>query len=191
MSNKIEIERVVVLAPGSIGPDDRFANFQDDIYVGGQVRMEAAAQVLKSNPGIEMTLVGGYNRARDMGRFLLARVPDANLRFVSSLPCTRHNFEAVLADWEFDNVEIGAGEVGILTNAYHSKRAEIFARLAIESIQRYQHVRFVPMIAEDILGLSIDSIVEDSEDAYAARLASEYCGVEQIRAGTYIDSCLP
>lgn len=193
------VERIIVLAASAIGSDGKFVDFKDGMYLGGQIRLEAAAQVASDRPDAELTLVGGYNktiegnsqfsnRVRDMHSFIASRCPGAKLVPVYSLPCTYHNFVAVFNSWASGNIE--ADKVGILTNTYHMKRASAVATRAAAHFKQYAHLQFIPLSAEGILERSIESIIREREEQYAARLESERHGLEQLSTGTYEDSCL-
>lgn len=193
------VERIIVLAAGALEEGGEFANFKDGMYLGGQVRLEAAVEVSRSAPGTQLTLVGGYNKVtegdpqasnkvKDMASFILGQNPSAALQRVCSLPCTHHNFVAVFNHWAAAGVTVN--QVGILTNGYHMARAEEFAARAAAASSQYAGVELVPLAAEEILERPIASIIGERHEEYAARLASESRGLEQLRAGTYDESCL-
>jgi hypothetical protein len=192
-------EHVVVLAPGAIETNGLFADVQDDTYLGGQVRLEAAAELARSDLSVELTLVGGYNKigegdpntsrkVTDMARFILGHAPEAQVDSVFSLPCTRHNFIAILNKWAQSDMKVE--EIGILTNDYHLPRALELAERAAFDTEDYGSVRFTPVSAEDLLGLTGEQHYGQSQGAYLARLASEARGLAELHSGQYVDSCL-
>lgn len=193
------IDKIIVLAAESFESDSQFANFHDGMYLGGQVRFEAAAKIATEFPSVEMVLVGGYNRPGQgdssisdkvdaMMRFIGERAPQAWLSPVYSLPCTYHNFVAVFDSWQRQTEEIS--RVGILSNSFHLPRAQAWAERVAKAAYPDRSVTFVLMSAEEILEVDIKSIVGNRQDEYAARLSSEARGLRQIREGTYQDSCL-
>jgi hypothetical protein len=182
-----------------MGPDGNFPDFKNGMYLGGHVRMRAAAKIAKDSPETEITLVGGYNKlpdpnpdtsnkANDMAQFVRSVIPHANLRLVYSLPCTHHDFIASFNAWRAENIEIE--EVGILTNAYHMKRAEAFAHRAAALLGLGSSVRFIPVPAEAVLGEPIETIVGDRQVEYNTRLKSEAQGIIDLNSGNYRDNCL-
>jgi hypothetical protein len=191
--------KIIVLSSEPLQPDGKFPDFKNGMYLGGNVRMRAAAKIAKDSPETEITLVGGYNKlpnpnpdtsdkVNDMASFVRASVPNANLRLVYSLPCSYHDFIAVFNTWKAENIQVQ--EVGILTNAYHLKRAEAFAHRAAKLMGIDQTIRFVPMAAEEILQEPIDAIVGDRQDEYNARLKGEAKGIIDLHSGQYHDNCL-
>jgi hypothetical protein len=194
----MSIEKVIVLAASPFEADGKFAEFKGGMYLGGQTRIEAATQLSRDDPSVELILVGGYNKpsegaittsqkVTDMSRFILGQLPDALIHPVLSLPCTRHNFVAVLNDLAAHNLDVD--EIGVLTNGYHMARALVFAEQASEATKRYSKTHFVPMVAESILGSDLSGLIANSEQ-YRARLVSEERGLRQALSGTYTDSCL-
>jgi len=192
---------IVVLASGPLGENNTFPEYHNNMYLGGHTRMLAAVRILQHNSNLEMTLVGGFNpdvsedvpmsnKLDDMASFLYSRTPSARLHSVCSLPCTRHNFKAVFASWKADGIKLVGNEVGILTNAYHLPRAKLFAEREATEFEQYKHLEFMSISAEEILGISLETIAAADPAAYAKRIASELQGVSQIIDGTYADGCL-
>jgi hypothetical protein len=192
-------EKIVVLSSSPLQENGQFANFENGLYLGGQVRMEAAAYLAERAVETEFILVGGYNKegqgdpttsdkVNDMAAFLMNKAPDANIRSIYSLPCTHHNFVAVFRDCLRRDAQ--GGDLGILTNEYHMPRALEFARQAAGAFNLQDRLRFVPVPAETVLGTTIESIVGDRLDEYTARVESEQRGLRQLQEGSYEDSCL-
>lgn len=198
MSDPTLPDKVIVLAPGIVQADGRFADYQGGMYVGGHLRMEAAVKLAQTHPSAEFILVGGYNKTgegdphtsdkvNDMARYMKEHVPTVKLTPIYSLPCTRHNFVAVLNYWRAHGTKNKT--VGVLTNSYHMERALEFAQQAMILSSPKNPASFVPVGAEEILGLSRDkSLLADKK--YAQRLESEKRGLEALKNGSYIDSCL-
>lgn len=126
-------------------------------------------------------------KVADMAQLITGHTLGAKLRRVYSLPCTYHNFVAVLGSWEVEDVQVD--EVGILTNAYHLARAQELADRAAKDSERFQRVGFVPIAAEAFLGVDVTTVIGSRLDEYRARIESEARGLEQLRLGTYQDSC--
>jgi len=193
-------KKIVVLSTSPLQPDGTFLNFQDGMYLGGHVRMEAAVKIAQNNPSIELVLTGGYNKlgegdvqtsnkVNDMASFLRLHCPGAIMNTVYSLPCTHHNFVALLNEWHSQGIR--PSEVGVLTNEYHMPRALEFARQALAKVDPESQLQFMPVFAEQILGKTVAECVgEDGMDAYQTRLESEARGLAQLRSGSYQDNCL-
>lgn len=192
-------KRIIVLSSEPLQADGKFPNFKNGMYLGGQVRMEAAAKIAADAPDTEMVLAGGYNKlpatstdtsdkVNEMAAFIRERVPNANLKLVYTLPCSHHDFIATFNAWKKANVQMD--EVGLLTNGYHLKRAEAFGMRAVKLMGLDHPVHFIPLSAEEVLGRSIDSIVGDRRDEYETRLKGEEKGIKDLMSGTYHDNCL-
>lgn len=190
-------QKIVVLSSSPLRENGEFANFESGMYLGGQIRMEAAVRLVETQPDAELIIVGGYNRdgegdtstsnkANDMTKFIGKHSPKTRVRTIFSLPCTYHNFVAIFLDWAQHNEH--ADTVGVLTNGYHMPRALEFAKRAAAEMD--VAARFVPVIAENILDASISSIIGDNVQAYKKRLESERQGLAHLRARSYQDSCL-
>jgi len=190
--------KIIVLSSTLLQEDGRFGNFEDGMYIGGQVRIEAAVHIAQKYPLIEFTLASGYNKSGhgdietsekvdQMAAFILARAPMANIQKVYSLPCTYHNFVAALRRYRSS---FESQEVGILTNEYHLRRALEFANLAAQTLGYTEQSKFIPIAAEEVLSLQIRAIIGERTGEYAERVRSEAHGLKQLRAGLYEDSCL-
>lgn len=189
-------EQVVILSSSPRSMDGQFLNFENDMYLGGQVRMEAAAELANTHQDTEFILVGGYNKhgdlqisdkVNDMADFIRERSPAVRLRPIRSLPCTHHNFVAI-----FNTIlnETTPDEIGVLTNSYHLPRALEFARRAQDDMGLTKSIGLVAISAEDILNRPIEDIVSGYEDEYQARLDAEEKGLRELKDGIYKDGCL-
>ena len=194
-------EHVILLSPEPPDETSRFPDFHNGMYIGGQIRLDAAARYMREHPEAEITLVGGYNRAGEgdvrqsrkvaaMAAFLVEHVVGIapRMHLVPSLPCSNHNIVAALNDAAVRGDE--TTRIGVLTNTYHMPRTLWFADQAARTVRPGVTVDFYPLEAEAIVGRSIDEIIVGHEAEYSARLASEERGRELAETGAYADSCL-
>lgn len=208
-------ETIFVLSPGRANPDGGFADYGDDgSYIGGQIRMNAAVQMIRDRPEDQFFLVGGLDtdallapysqKAQDMSRFICSTLQDEEPEVwhragpVPSLPCTYHNFIAALRELNDPRLmEPGTVNIGVLTNAYHIPRSQLFATQAKHDMFDLNpniraDVTFTWHAAEDILQTPMPYSVKDDPEAYAAfkkRIAMEERGLLDIDLGRYDDSC--
>ena len=158
------------------------------LYVGGKVRLTAAAEFsIRYAPRL-IIVVGGM--ARDdrfrmvtaMKEFILERNPRANVKPVNSLPCTRHNIVALFNQL---GAELQDKKIAVLSNEYHLPRLLAFwsdlnasyglkvgqpVSVAAESISDAGHRDTYPV-------------------AYEKRVRAEGEGLAHLRAGEYFDKC--
>ena len=158
------------------------------LYVGGKVRLTAAAEFsIRYAPRL-IIVVGGM--ARDdrfrmvtaMKEFILERNPRANVKPVSSLPCTRHNIVALFNQL---GAELQDRKIAVLSNEYHLPRLLAFwsdlnasyglkvgqpVSVAAESISDARHRDTYPV-------------------AYEKRVRAEREGLVHLQAGEYFDKC--
>lgn len=188
----MQFDTIIVPAPGPLGPDGRFPDTLNGLYLGGQLRMDAAVALCRQNPRTAFVLTGGFNRpdqgywnsseqVHAMAWHIEKTVSKPKLELVYSLPCTHHNFVAVFQSWQGRTTP---KHIGILTNAYHMPRAMELAERSAKKILPGS-VKFEPLIAETILGTE-----HDVTAAYCARALSEQEGLDDLRHGRYTDRCL-
>lgn len=191
--------KVIILAAEPMRPDGTFAEFDKGMYLGGQVRMDAAVHIAKKAPATEFIIVGGYNRpsegdvnmsnkVQSMAQFLRSHCDNPHLELIYSLPCTRHNFIALFHYWRSTGQQ--PTEAGVLSATWQLTRAQIFATEISQMFRYKQPTNFVPLMAEEILGLPATNIAGSHQEEYLARLAVEKRGLGQLYNNTYQDSCL-
>ena len=192
----MKYDKVIILCADKKGDNGKFPDFQDGMYLGGQIRMNAAADLYKSNPSAEYFVVGGYDpkaetscKVSDMECFLKEKNPAANIKTVKSLPCTFHNFVAVFNTWKQEGNDLQAEKIGLLTNLYHLPRALRFAVEVRIKTSRIEVPPLIPICAESVVVLP-DQNMYNRETEYLLRLDSERRGLKDLERGTYDDNCL-
>ncbi|MDD5639196.1 MAG: ElyC/SanA/YdcF family protein [Candidatus Pacebacteria bacterium] len=190
----MEYDIVIVLCPEKKDPDDKFPEFKNNKYLGGQTRMDAACEIFKKNKGAEFVLVGGYDqnskkskKVEDMREFLKEKCENIIILERPSLPCTRHNLVAVFNYWIKERKEIKGKKIGILTNFYHLPRALRFWGELVNEKEFSEIPVPIPIIAESIVEKS-DAYTRFIE--YILRTDSEINGLKDNEKGTYKDNCL-
>jgi hypothetical protein len=158
------------------------------LYVGGHLRMSAAADFSLHCQPAKVVVVGGLNpkhgpqMTQAMARFILERNSGANVQRVNSLPCTRHN---VIAIFNQLRGELAGKRIGVLSNSYHLPRF-----LAFWTSLRPSYRGNIPdplVIAAESCRLTRGPV---DQSAYEARIAAEQRGLADLRAGKYLDRCL-
>jgi len=162
---------------------------QSGLYVGGKVRLTAAAEFsLRYKPRL-IVLVGGMGRndrfrmTGAMKDFVLEQNPRANVKTVNSLPCTRHNIVAL-----FNQLggELRNKKVAVLTNEYHLPRFLAFWS-KLDAVYDLKLGQPIPVAAETIH----DAGHRDRHAAaYDKRLRAEAEGIAHFQAGEYFDKCV-
>ena len=195
----MKYDKIIILSAERQDNNKRFPNFKNGMYSGGQVRMDAAALIAKSNPSSEIIVVGGYNelgtgdldsseKVDEISEFLRARVPNIRLQLIYSLPCTHHNFVAVFNRWKKEN--LFPNNVAVLTNSYHLPRAMEFAKRCNDELLKDNMINFHPLSAEDTIGESMEQIIGKRTSEYRSRIDKERDGLKKIISGQYKDYCL-
>jgi hypothetical protein len=190
---------IIILSAAAENIDGKFPNFLNGVYLGGEVRVKAAAKLLDEYPDTDFIVAGGYNeknvgiagtskKVDDIVEFLRASNHKAKIQEVYSLPCTHHNFVAVFNYWR--NNKISPKRVGILSNEYHLPRAMAFANILSPTMLPGSEITFVPLAAETVDASLILKLDEVSQAAYTRRLEYEKTGLQKIRSGMYADYCL-
>lgn len=191
---------IIILSASAKNIDGTFPNYLNDMYLGGEIRVNAAAKLLSKYPEANFIVVGGFNeknigiagtskKADDTVDFLKGSNNKASIQVVYSLPCTHHNFVAVFNYWK--NNKISPRNVGILTNEYHIPRAIKFAELSAQSIMPDKKISFIPIAAESIDStFALDTDNATLQTAYTRRLEHEKKGLNSLDAGEYADYCL-
>ena len=185
---------IVVPATEIRGADGHFPNFEKDkkfdrhIYVGGEVRMQAAIEAAKKYPEAEFIMLGGWalkdgellSKPEDMAGFLKENAPEVKVGIINSLPSTRSNLVAL-----FNTLgeEIKEGRLIFLTNDYHIDRIQaIWSKLKTEE--------YPDMADPEILTVSDLGVKEGVEQAapeYQLRLEREQEGIEALKRGEYTE----
>ncbi len=145
------------------------------IYVGGEVRMQAAVKLCAQTENI--IVVGGSKpRVDGMRDYLLQEMQEAELKEqpkiirVESDPDTLGNLRAIRkANFRF------GGKAGLLTNSYHFLR---IMRMVEALLPRR---RFQPLAAESVMGWNALRYV----DEFALRLRREVEGFLDWETGVY------
>jgi hypothetical protein len=157
------------------------------LYVGGHLRMSAAADFSLHCQPAKVVVVGGLNpkhacrMTQAMAQFILEKNSGANVQRINSLPCTRHNVIAILNQLRG---ELAGKRIGVLSNSYHLPRF-----LAFWTKLR-PHDGNIPdplTIAAESCRLTRGPV---DQAAYEARIAAEQRGLADLRLGKYLDRCL-
>jgi hypothetical protein len=158
------------------------------LYVGGHLRMSAAAEFSLQYRPAKVVVVGGLNpkqgprMTQAMAQFILEKNSGANVQRVNSLPCTRHNVIAI-----FDQLrsELAGKRIGVLSNSYHLPRF-----LAFWTKLRPSYGGNIP----DPLAILAESCCLTrgpvDQSASEARIAAEQRGLADLGADRYVDRCL-
>jgi hypothetical protein len=157
------------------------------LYVGGHLRMSAAAEFSLQYRPAKVVVVGGLNpkhgprMTQAMAEFLLEKNSGANVQRVNSLPCTRHNVVALFTKLR---EELSGKRIGVLSNSFHLPRF-----LAFWTNLRPTYGGNIP----DPLTIAAESCLSRGpvdQSAYEARIAAEQRGLADLRGGKYLDRCL-
>lgn len=194
MNNKAS-KIIVVLATEVRDEDGKFPNFEKDkqsdrrIYVGGEVRMQAAIKAAQDYPEAKFIMLGGWaeknreliSKPDDMANFLKEKVPNCHIETINSLPSTRSNLVALfntLGD------QLKENEVTILTNDYHEERIKaIWDKLRQDE---YAGIKDPEFLTVSKLGLEEEVCKDDDE--YKLRVQREAEGVAALNKGEYSES---
>lgn len=196
----MSFDYIIILSAAAENIEGKFPNFLNGMYLGGEVRINAAAKLLSKYQETEFIVAGGYNeknigirgtskKVDDIVGFLKDSNPRAMIQEIYSLPCTHHNFVAVFNYWKRN--KISPRRVGVLSNEYHLPRALAFADMLSKTMLPESKTTLVPIAAEAVdasLALKFDDNV--SRAAYSRRLAYEKAGLTKLSAGDYTDYCL-
>ena len=192
-------DNIIVLSASSKSSDGKFPNYMNGMYLGGQVRMDAAHLLIKLNPDIRFTIVGGYNelslggnqatsnKVNDIADSMDIRL-NANVDLIYSLPCTHHNFVAVFNSWKKSGLR--PQRIGILSNSYHLARALTFAKKNQFIFDGIQGSKFTTISAEDTLKILPETVFGKHINEYKKRLAREKEGLRKLQKNSYKDYCL-
>jgi hypothetical protein len=183
----------VLIVPSPILSDDETDFPEIDpatgLYIGGRVRLEAAAEFSLRHQPRWILVVGGIHPQHStrltaaMRQFILKKNARANVRPVNSLPCTRHN---VIALFNQLGRELEHKRLAVLTNEYHLPRFRAFwSQLRDE--YKLAVIDPLPIAAETIWKSRGGETVND---ALEARHETEERGLVDLRAGKYVDRCL-
>jgi len=192
MSKEKNYRFIIVLCAEAKEPDGKFPDFKNNVYLGGQIRMEAALALSRKYPNTTFVLVGGYDqktkkqtskKVADMYNFLKRENRSIKTKKIPSLPCTKHNLVAVFNTLK---QELENQEIGILTNFYHLPRSlQLWTKLVKEEFTNIPAPW--PFCAEAI----VDNPIYYMRFAeYLVRLEQERSGLRDEEKGTYEDSCL-
>jgi len=176
-----------------------FDEYDKGLYLGGQTRMEAAAEICKNNMDSKIIVVGGLKdnpesiddskKTKDMEEYLLENVgKQINIQRINSLPCTKHNFIAIFIHWSANQIDLTEKKVAILTNYYHLPRTFKFLSNAIIDYGIKGSPIFIPIAAESIINKS--EIYESKSTEFLKRLQGEVKGLSDLEKGEYKDPCL-
>jgi hypothetical protein len=157
------------------------------LYVGGHLRMSAAAEFSLHYQPAKLVVVGGLHpkhgprMTQAMAQLLLEKNSDANVQRINSLPCTRHNVVAIFSQLRG---ELTGKRIGVLSNSYHLPRFLAFWT----NLRSTYGGNFADPLAIAAESCLIRGRVDQS--AYEARIAAEQRGLADLRAGKYVDRCL-
>src|SRR3990167_1221192 len=186
---------VIVLCAARRQEDKKFPEFQDGKYLGGQTRMEAAAELFKRNEATKFVIVGGYNpkseysqKVQDMEKFLKEKCTGILLDPIPSLPCTYHNFIAVFNTWLKEGKGFKNKKIGLLTNFYHFPRALRFVAELRNEAEFAKIPSILPISAESIVQVSQPTMVTEF-GAYLLRFEDERQGLRDLEMSNYDDKC--
>lgn len=168
----------------------KFSNVLNGMYHGGEIRMDAAAKVCAESPRAICVAVGGHAPDGSLDTAQTGAIVShlqaggaTNLATIETLPCTRHNIAAMLAQY---GEKLRGQNYALLTSRCHFPRALRFWSTLTAADPRCRDLALPqPIVAEDILpGRHV------LDEAYAKRLESELNGVVDIELGRYRDKCL-
>jgi len=183
---------VIVLCPNiGFGPDLEEYD-KDGIYIGGQTRMQAMADLYRARDVTvrKIIVVGGgleqtdttkkWSKTKHMRNFLVQQgVPKDNILCVASEPDTRGNLRAI---WLTCHQLLDGKTVGILSNEYHLARA---IKIATDA-QFDWTVRFFPLSAEELATTQTAAPPSPQSQSILERVKRENQGVKDWHDGTYI-----
>jgi hypothetical protein len=204
--NMKKYDYVIVLCAWTM-INNKFPQFLNGEYLGGQTRMDAAVIVAKQNPKTKIILVGGYNednydksdyykksqKTENMKTFMHENgvekyvhnnnKKEERIITVESLPCTRHNLIAVFNEYKEEFSKKDA-RIGLLTNFYHLPRALNFWEKLTKNEEDFKKIikNPEPIIAE--------SFIEEKERylhhcEYIKSLESELNGLRLLQTYKY------
>jgi hypothetical protein len=157
------------------------------LYVGGQVRLAAAAEFSIRFKPRAVVVVGGitakerFRQTAAARQFILERNADANVIAINSLPCTRHN---VIAIFNQLGSKLQGERTGVLTNSYHLPRFLAFW----SDLQKSFGLNLGPPMAIPAGSISANPLMHGVP--YQKRMDAEAAGLADLRAGKYVDRCL-
>lgn len=198
---------IIVLCPEKKDPDGKFPDFKDGMYLGGQVRMDAAKKIYENNENAEFIVVGGYNskskrsewekvdasqKVDDMKSFLKKDCLGIKIIPIKSLPCTKHNLVAIFNTWKNSEEKLKRlkdKKIGLLTNFYHLPRALRFWG-ELTNTEEFMGIPMpISISAESIIELPVNNMhIRFIE--YLLRLEDERRGLKDIENESYAGSCL-
>lgn len=178
--------------------DGKFPDYINGLYLGGQIRMDAAISMYKENEGSEFIIVGGYDKdgegsqkIGDMDDFLRGECQDIKITKRPSLPCTFHNLVAIFNMWREYHTELKGRKIGLLTNFYHLPRSLRFWS-ELNKKEEFKNI-FIPfpmaISAESIINVPPE-IYNEKSNGYIFRLIKEAEGLKDIENDNYNDNCL-
>lgn len=193
----VACDYVVVLCPSALNEKEEFDDLAaDGLYLGGQMRMQAAAKIYNDCrlKDCKLIVIGGgvkefdeatkWRKVKDMRRFLEKNgVPRQSIVCIASEPDTSGNFRAL---WKEYGVELQGKTIGILTNFYHLPRA---MRIAQDTQFNWNAV-FVPICAEAII-IPTQSPLLNYGPQITARITAEAKGLADWERGEYIGQQKP
>lgn len=193
----MKYDLVIVLCPSK--RDKTFSEFKENMYLGGQTRMDAAVKLYENNHKAQFILVGGYKKREEesdkvdgMQQFLKEKCGQSiNTLLRPSLPCTRHNLIAIFNVWKKHKVffdKLKSKKIGVLTNFYHLPRALRFWSELVNQGDFIGIPNPFPISAESITGDSGEAYIRYIE--YLLRINGEVKGLKDIEEAQYDDSCL-
>jgi hypothetical protein len=185
------LSMLIVPCPG-LPKSDNPLGFDDiddstGLYVGGQVRLAAAAEFSIRYKPRAIVVVGGmtakerFRQTAAARQFILERNAHANVIAINSLPCTRHN---VIAVFNQRGRELEGERTGVLTNAYHLPRFLAFW----SNLQQSFGLNLAAPMAIPAGSISANPLMHSVP--YEKRMDAEAAGMADLRAGKYVDRCL-
>ncbi|MBI2637737.1 MAG: hypothetical protein HYW88_02445 [Candidatus Sungbacteria bacterium] len=179
----------IIPGPSKTNAEKSFCDIKNGSYLGGQVRMFAAAELSYGNPDMVFIAVGGYDEnseysteVSDMKKFLSTSTTNIVIG-APSLPCTRHNLIAVFNKF---GKTLHNKRLAVLTNFYHLPR--ILRHWADLAGGEYKGMPMpFPVCAESLTaGLAPFQNIS----AFLKRVEDEQNGMKCLELGTYRDTCL-
>lgn len=179
---------VIVLCASTLN-DGKFDEFsKDGSYLGGQVRMQAAADFCKNGNTEKLIVVGGgygeknklkrWKKVDDMKSFLIGEgISGKNIIRVCSNSDTSGNLRAIYITLN-DNLKNKT--VGLLTNFYHIPRAMRFA----QDPEFVWNFKMIPICAESVANSSVPTYLKYSTE-FMMRVIGDVVGLRDWENGNY------
>ncbi|OGZ72598.1 MAG: hypothetical protein A2908_03595 [Candidatus Staskawiczbacteria bacterium RIFCSPLOWO2_01_FULL_38_12b] len=177
---------VILFCASEINIDGQFDEIVKNIYLGGQVRMDAAVDFAE-RVKIYFIVGGSEKKVTDMKSYLEKQFETYKLQDcpkiirIKSDPDTTGNLWAVkLVLQKNQKLHLLTGKVGLMTNFYHLPRVMRFAADIFKDI----NVNFIPISSEAVITRHL-STYSTYQNAFVARVVQDIKGLRDWEDENY------